>query len=88
MSISLRELGEAADKYFAELDAADEADKIAEKITWAIATKECRAMGWTVKATGYGGERVAYPKGRNEDYPGSYFTSCPDDMVGTIRLHK
>jgi hypothetical protein len=88
MSISLHELGEAADKYFAELEAAEQADKIAERITWAIAARECRAMGWTVKATGYGGERVAYPKGKNEDWPSSYFTSCPEDMLGTIKLAK
>lgn len=83
--ISLDELEAIRDNYFRELDAAEEADKIAKKITWTIAVSECRAIGWTVKATGYGGERVAYPKGRNEDYPGSYFTSCPLDMLSTVR---
>lgn len=56
-----------------------------KKITWAIAASECRAMGWTVKATGCGKEKVAYPKGANADSPSSYFTGCPEDMLGTVQ---
>lgn len=56
-----------------------------DKVTWAIAARECRALGWTVKATGCGKERVAYPKGTNADSSSSYFTSCPEDMMGTVQ---
>ena len=59
-----------------------------DKTIWATATKECRAMGWTLKATGYGCERVAYPKGKNEEYPASYYSECPVDMIITVRLFQ
>jgi len=60
----------------------DPADR---RITWAAVTKECRALGWTVRPTGWDAERVAYPLGTSKDHRTANYTSDPEDMLGTVR---
>jgi len=60
-------------------------DPAARRITWAAVTIEARAMGYTVRPTGYDRERVGYPTGTNADHPAAIFTADLGDMLGTIR---
>jgi hypothetical protein len=60
-------------------------DPAARRITWGDVTIEARALGYTVKPTGYDHERVGYPRGTNADHPAAIFTDEPEDMIGTIR---
>jgi len=60
-------------------------DPAARRITWGDVTIEARALGYTVKATGYDHERVGYPRGTNADHPAAIYTDEPEDMLGTIR---
>jgi hypothetical protein len=60
-------------------------DPAARRITWATVASEARAIGYTVKPTGYDHERVGYPRGTNTDHPAAIFTDEPEDMLGTIR---
>jgi len=55
------------------------------RLTWDAVAQECRAMGWTVRATGFGKERAGYPIGTSRNHPSSHFTDDPEDMLGTIR---
>jgi hypothetical protein len=55
------------------------------RLTWTAVAQECRAMGWTVRATGWDKERVAYPIGTSQNHWTANFTSDPEDMLGTVR---
>jgi hypothetical protein len=60
-------------------------DPAARRITWATVTIEARALGYTVKPTGYDHEKVGYPTGTNADHPAAIFADEPEDMISTIR---
>jgi hypothetical protein len=55
------------------------------RLTWTAVTKEARAMGWTVRATGWDKERVAYPLGTSQNHWTAIFISDPEDMLGTVK---
>lgn len=55
------------------------------RLSWAAVTKECRALGWTVRPTGWDAERVAYPLGTSQNHWTANYTSDPEDMLGTVR---
>jgi len=55
------------------------------RLSWAAVSKECRALGWTVRPTGWDKERVAYPLGTSQNHWTAIFTSDPEDMLGTVR---
>lgn len=55
-------------------------------MTWKEAARIGREHGVTIRATGYGPERVLYFRGEGKDSPGAYFTECPEDAAGTARM--
>jgi hypothetical protein len=57
---------------------------ISPRATWASVSPLARAIGYSVKPTGFGNERVAFPKGSNSDNPAAYFTDSADDMHATL----
>ncbi len=59
-------------------------------MTWTQAKLECRALGFTLKATEFGQEHALFPTGtRNAtDEPSTYFTTCPNDAYETARAWR
>ena len=53
--------------------------------TWSQAERECRALGFTLRRSGYGKEHVLYRQGTSADHPAAYFTECPKDAAETCR---
>ncbi len=59
-------------------------------MTWTQAKRECRALGFTLKATGFGQEHALYLTGtRNAmDDLATYFTTCPNDAYESARAWR
>ncbi len=59
-------------------------------MTWTQAKRECRALGFTLKGTGFGQEHALNLKGtRNAtDEPSTYFATCPNDAYESARAWR